>query len=99
MVMRRNDPLGYSGTMAAMASAPNCGQLRPAGSDQPLQLLLAGRAVTPGFNFAPAACPTGDRGPALDRAVQLDDGLYAAGADHECFLPNSGGGHCRAVDR
>ena len=104
MAMHRNDPMGLFGTMALMADAPRCGFLRAGDTGQPLRLRdLAGQAVTPAFALAPAACPTANAGGvpylALDRAVLLDDGLYAEGGSHECFLPNTGGGHCRPVGR
>lgn len=104
VAMHRNDPMGSFGTMALMASAPRCGYLPSGALGQPLRLRdLAGRAVSPAFPLAPGACPaandTGVPYLPLDRAVVLTTGLYAAGATHECFLPNEGGGQCREVTR
>jgi len=64
---------------------------------------LAGRGVSPVCSLALGACPaintTGVPYLALDRAVILITGLYAAGAMHECFLPNEGVGQCRETSR
>ncbi len=104
VMMHRNDPMGSFGTMALMASARNCGYLPSGPQGQPLRLRdLAGRPVSPAFALAAGACPAAnDAGVpylALDRAVLLNTGLYAAGATHECFLPNEGGGRCREASR
>lgn len=97
--LARNEPMGVFGTRAIMADAPACSTVRMS-DGQPVR--LGDRLVAPVLAPASATCPP--RNPrnnteylTLNRAVLLNDGLFANSATTECFLPNSGGGHCRPV--
>jgi len=97
--LARNEPMGLFGTRAIMAEAPACSTVR-LGDGQSVR--LRDQVVTPALAPAGTACP--ERNPrgntpylTLNRAVVLNDGLYATNPTTECFLPNSGGGNCRPV--
>lgn len=99
--LTRNEPMGLFGTRAIMADAPGCSTVRLSDG---LPVRLGDQVVTPALATGPAACPerntrTNTRFVVLTRAMLLSDGLYASNATEECFLPNSGGGHCRPVGR
>ena len=95
--LARNEPMGVFGTRAVMADAPACSSVRMS-DGQPVR--LRDQAVAPALAPAGSTCPE-RRGTTpyivLNRAVVLSDGLYADNPTTECFLPNSGGGHCRPV--
>ena len=97
--LSRNEPMGLFGTRAVMAEAPACSMVRMS-DGQPVR--LGERLVAPVLAPSSTACPP--RNPrnnaeyvTLNRAVLLNDGLFADSPTTECFLPNSGGGHCRPV--
>lgn len=97
MDLARNEPMGLFGTRALMDDSPGCSTVRMS-DGQPIR--LGDRQVVPALAAASATCParnarTNSEYLTLNRAVLLSDGLYASSPSHECFLPNSGGGHCR----
>lgn len=97
--LTRNEPMGLFGTRALLAEAPGCSTVRMS-DGQPVR--FGDRTVQPALAAAGASCPprntrTNTDYVTLNRAVLLNDGLYASNATTECFLPNSGGGNCRQV--
>ncbi len=97
--LARNEPMGVFGTRAIMAEAPGCSTVRMS-DGQPIR--FGERVIAPAIAPTGTACPP--RNPrnsteylTLNRAVLLNDGLYIDSPSNECFLPNSGGGHCRPV--
>ena len=97
--LSRNEPMGVFGTRALMAEAPGCSTVRMS-DGQPVRLserLIAPVLAPPSTNCPARNTRTGTDYLTLNRAVLLSDGLFAENPTTECFLPNRGGGNCRAL--
>ena len=99
--LAQNEPMGVFGTRAILADRPECSTVRMTDG---LPVRLGDQIVSPALAPRDGLCPERNaRGNTpyvvLNRAVLLSDGLYAANATQECFLPNSGGGNCRPTSR
>ncbi len=98
-----NDPVGVHGTFQTIQDRPECHYVRGASSEPPMRLRDArGDEVVPVFSRQPTGCPPAhtDGMPTLqlESAVVTANGTYMSGSAQECFMPNYGGGRCRAVD-